>query len=320
MARLSLTVPPAAGGERLDRLVAGAPGIGTRSRAKQLIDAGRVRVGGTARRAAYVVRAGDAVEIDVPPPEPSGIEPEALPLSVVYEDAHLLAVDKAAGMVVHPAPGARRGTLVHALAHRLGPLAGVGEAGRPGIVHRLDRDTSGVLLVARTPEALEGLARQFRERTLEKRYLAVVCGRMAAASGTIDRPIGRHPVERKQMSVRSRRPRAAVTRFEVVERFAAATVVRLFPKTGRTHQLRVHLAALGHPIVGDRLYGRGRVAPPAPLAGFPRQALHAAEIAFAHPVTGAPLRLRAPLPADLEGLLASLRQGGGTTGKTGRLA
>jgi 23S rRNA pseudouridine1911/1915/1917 synthase len=252
--------------------------------------------------------------ITVPPPPPAGVEPEALPLVVLYEDAQLLAIDKPPDMVVHPAPGVRRGTVVNAVLHRLGALAGVGEPERPGIVHRLDRDTSGVLLVARTAQALEGLARQFRDRTIAKRYVAVVHGRVGGAAGVIDRPIGRHPRERQRMSVRAQGGRVAVTRFEVVERFAGATLLRLAPETGRTHQIRVHLAALGHPIVGDRVYGgRGRAVAGTPaaaaavLAGFPRQALHAESIAFTHPASGAPVRVTASLPDDLRELLEVLR-------------
>jgi len=317
--RLELVVPAAAAGMRLDRFLATAPGVGTRSQAKQLIDAGRVLVDGTAHRSARPLRAGARVAVELRAPEPLGIEPEALPLRVLYEDAHLLAVDKPPGMVVHPAPGARRGTLVNALAHRLGTLAGPGAPERPGIVHRLDRDTSGVLLVARTAAALEALARQFRERTVEKRYVAVVRGAVASATGRIDRPIGRHPRERKRMSVRSRRGRAAVTSWTVLERLPGATVVRLAPETGRTHQLRVHLAAAGHPIIGDRVYGTRRVRREA-WPDAPRQALHAEEIGFTHPATGARVVVRAPLPPDIEDLIASLRQAGRTTGKTPRSA
>jgi len=323
LSRIVLVVPPDAAGQRLDRVVAAAPRVGTRSQAKQLIDAGCVRVDGVARKASHAVRPGERVEIVAREPEPSAIEPEALPLVVLYEDADLLAIDKEAGMVVHPAPGARRGTVVHALAHRLGALPPAGEAERPGIVHRLDRDTSGVLLVARTPAALEGLARQFRDRSVEKSYLALVYGRVARASGIIDRPIGRHPHERKRMSVRSRRPRAAVTQFEILERLPGTTLLRLRPKTGRTHQLRVHLAALGHPIVGDRVYGarsRGRGRAPSILGEFPRQALHAEEIRFRHPASGKPLAVRAPLPPDLMGLISLLRQAAGTAAETPRSA
>jgi len=294
--------------------------VGTRSQAKRLIDGGQVRVDGVVRKSAHLVDAGARLEIELLAPEPLGAEGEALPLSVLYEDADLLAIDKPAGMVVHPAPGARRGTVVNALVHRLGELAGVGRPDRPGIVHRLDRDTSGVLLVARTAAALEALARQFRARTIEKVYLAVVRGHPGAASGTIDRAIGRHPRERKRMSVHSRRGRAAVTRWTALERLAGATLVRLEPETGRTHQLRVHLAALGHPIVGDRVYGARRAGRADTPLAFPRQALHAAEIRFDHPSRGTRVVVRSGLPRDLQELLATLRQPGRRTGKSGSSA
>ncbi len=299
-------------GERLDRVVATLAEVGTRSQAKQLVDAGHVRVDGVARKASFVVRAGMRIEVDVATAPSTGIVAEALPLRVLYEDAALLAIDKPPGMVVHPAPGARRGTVVNALLHRLGTLAGVGAAERPGIVHRLDKDTSGVLVIARTAAALEALARQFRSRTIHKRYVALVHGHVRAASGSIDRPIGRDPRDRKRMSVRAPRGRAAVTRYTVVERFPGATLLAVAPETGRTHQIRVHLAALGHPIVGDAVYGgrrRGTVRETADaLAACPRQALHAQAITFAHPTTGAPVQLEAPLPADLSGVLDTLRK------------
>ena len=307
--RLELVVPASAAGVRLDRFLAESPGVGTRSQAKRLIDAGRVRVDGVARKSAHALAAGARVVVVLDVPLPTTIEPEDVPLVVLYEDAHLLAVDKPPGMVVHPAPGARRGTLVNALAHRLGALAGVGPADRPGIVHRLDRDTSGVLLVARTAPVLEALARQFRERSVHKRYLAIVRGRVAKASGTIDQPIGRHPRERKRMSIHGQRARTAVTRWQVLERFAEATLVRLAPETGRTHQLRVHLAAIGHPVLGDKVYGRrraGRAAPAAPECA--RQALHAEELRFTHPVSGEPVVVSAALPRDLDDVLARLRR------------
>ena len=299
---------------RLDRFLATLPALGTRSRAKGLLDDGLVSVDGQPRKAAHALRSGQRVSVTVPPPEPATVEAEALPLVVLYEDAHLLAIDKPPGMVVHPAPGARRGTVVNALHHHLGSLAGVGDPDRPGIVHRLDRDTSGVLLVARTPQALEGLAKQFRDRTLSKRYVAVVHGVVRPDTGVVDQAIGRHPHHRQQMSVRTRRGRVAVTRFEVVERFPGASLLRLAPETGRTHQLRVHLASIGHPIVADRLYGgrsRREVSPPtvaAALDACPRQALHAESLAFTHPVSGDPVVVRAPLPPDLRDLLAALRR------------
>ena len=307
--RLELVVPASTAGVRLDRFLAESADVGTRSQAKRLVDAGRVLVDGVARKSAHALAAGARVVVVLDVPLPTTVEPEDLPLVVLYEDAHLLAIDKPPGMVVHPAPGARRGTLVNALAYRLGALAGVGPADRPGIVHRLDRDTSGVLLVARTAAVLEALARQFRERAVQKRYLAIVRGRVAKASGTVDRPIGRHPRERKRMSVHGQRARTAVTRWQVVERFAGTTLVRLAPETGRTHQLRVHLAAIGHPVLGDRVYGRRRASRVA--AGTlecARQALHAEELRFVHPVSGETVVVRAPLPADLEDVLARLRR------------
>jgi len=312
--RVSATVPPEAAGMRLDRFLATLPAIITRSQVKHLIDAGRVRVDDRARKASYAVRPGERIAVELPPPPPSTVEAEALPLVVLYEDDDLVVIDKAPGMVVHPAAGVRSGTVVNALLHHLGGLEGVGEPERPGIVHRLDRDTSGVLVVARTAAALEGLARQFRQRTLEKEYVALVHGRLAAASGVIDRPVGRDPVERKRMSVHSRAGRGAVTRWEVAERLLGSTLVRLFPRTGRTHQLRVHLASLGHPIVGDTLYGgsprrrRGlSEAAATALRDCPRQALHAVRLRFAHPRDGRQVEVRAPLPDDLRRLIDAVR-------------
>lgn len=311
--RVEAQVPATAKGERLDRFVGALPAVGTRSRAQQLILAGRVHVDGRARRASYALRGGERIVAEVPPPPPSTLLPEALPLSVLWEDAYLVALDKAPGMVVHPAPGARTGTVVNALLHRLGALEG-GDPARPGIVHRLDRDTSGVLVVARTPRAHEHLSRQFRTRTLSKRYVAVVRGRLAPATGIVDRPIARDAAFRKRMRVVREGGRVAVTRWEVLEHYPGATLVALAPETGRTHQLRVHLASLGHPIVGDAVYGgdRGRWSGPdavaAVLAACPRQALHAESLRFRHPGTGEPMEVRAPWPADLQALVDGLRR------------
>jgi 23S rRNA pseudouridine1911/1915/1917 synthase len=311
--RVDVVVPPSAVGERLDRYLGALPAIGTRSRAQQLILAGLVEVDGRARRASYTLRGGEHLVAVVPAPPPSTMLPEALPLTVLFEDAHLVALDKAPGMVVHPAPGSRTGTVVNALLHRLGALEG-GDPSRPGIVHRLDRDTSGVLVVARTPRAHEHLARQFRKRTLSKRYVAVVHGRLSPATGVVDRPIARDVVDRKRMRVVREGGRAAVTRWEVLEYLPGATLVALAPETGRTHQLRVHLASLGHPIVADRVYGGDRprrgVAPAvaAVLAACPRQALHAESLRFRHPATGEPMEVRAEWPADLRALVEGLRR------------
>jgi 23S rRNA pseudouridine1911/1915/1917 synthase len=312
VSRVVVTVGAEAAGERLDRFLAALPGVGTRSQAKQLVDAGCVTVDGGARKAAFALRAGMRVTVDVPARPRSAVEPEALPLTVLYEDAHLLAIDKPPGMVVHPAPGTPGGTVVNALLHRAGGLADVGDATRPGIVHRLDKDTSGVLLVARTTAALEAVARQFRARTVEKRYVALVHGTVRGERGTVDLPIGRDRRDRKRMSVRSGRGRAAVTRWAVRERLPGATLLEVRIETGRTHQIRVHLASLGHPVVGDRAYGAGRRTGVGEagevLAACPRQALHAARLALAHPDSGAPLVLEAALPADLRAVVEGLRK------------
>jgi 23S rRNA pseudouridine1911/1915/1917 synthase len=243
------------------------------------------------------------VQVEVPPLAPTSVEPEALPLTVLYEDETLVVINKAPGMVVHPAPGRWQGTLVNALLHRWGPLPGH-EASRPGIVHRLDRDTSGVMVIARTVAALENLGKQFAARTVVKRYLAVVRGVVRGETMTIDAPSGRHEIERTKMSTRARVARAAVTRVRVLERFERATLVEAAPQTGRTHQIRVHLAARGHPIVGDAVYGPSRTDPDAPIA---RHALHAASLAIAHPDDGATMVFRAELWPDMRALIDGLR-------------
>jgi 23S rRNA pseudouridine1911/1915/1917 synthase len=323
-----LVVTPAEAGRRVDQVLAARGDLGSRARVQLMLRAGRVRVNGVARKPSYVLRPGDTVTAAVEPAAPApDVMPVAAekPLDILYEDGDVLVVNKPAGVVVHPAPGHRRDTLVNGLLHHLGGRAANGGgpdpgewtgplASRPGIVHRLDKDTSGALVVAKSLAAHEHLARQFRERTVTKEYLAVVRGRMPARDGLIDRPIGRHPRERQRMSVRSRRGRSALTRYAVRADYGIASVVRLLPTTGRTHQLRVHLAAAGHPIVGDRLYGRSRsrdrAVPGGPadaLAHFARQALHASRLEFSHPRSGERVRVRAPLPADLRDLLALLR-------------
>lgn len=307
---MNVVVPGPSDGVRLDRFLATLPEVGSRSQVKQLVTAGCVRVEGVVRKAGYSVRSGMHVTLDLPPPEASSVEPEAIGLQVLLEDEAVIAIDKPAGMVVHPAPGARRGTVVAAVLHRFEGMAGFADTERPGIVHRLDKDTSGVLLVARTPAALAALARQFHDRTVAKRYVAVVHGTPRAAAGMIDRPVGRDPQVRTRMTARGSRGRAARTRFVVRERLGPVTVLDLFPETGRTHQLRVHLAAIGHPIVGDATYGgrrRGARLPEA-IVAFPRQALHAAEIAFDHPTTGRRVVLTAPLPHDLRELISGLQR------------
>jgi 23S rRNA pseudouridine1911/1915/1917 synthase len=266
-------------------------------------------VNGQARKAGFLLHGGEAIEIEPLPPPPAAPVAEDVPVTVLYEDAAVVALDKPAGMVVHPAPGSWHGTVVNALLHR-GLVTTSASGDRPGIVHRLDKETSGVLLVARTIEAQERLSRAFHDRTVEKTYLAVVLGTPRPRAASIDRPIGRHPHERVRMSTRSRRGRSAVTRYEVVESFERLSIVRVEPETGRTHQIRVHLASIGHPVLADPLYGarKGRALPDrGPGIAFERQALHAASIVFPHPVTGAPTRVDAPLPEDLARLLEALR-------------
>jgi len=296
-----LVVAPEAAGERLDRYLAARGTWGSRAQVQRLITAGHVRVDDAVVKAGTVLRAGQQIAVEVVPAPlaPTDAVPEAIALDVLYEDDWILVLDKPAGLVVHPAPGNWQGTLVNALLHHWhGPRPGLDPA-RPGIVHRLDKDTSGVLVVAKDAATLAALAAQFRARTVTKQYVAFVWGRIRQDRGTIAAPIGRHPVHRKRMAVRAS-GREAVTDYEVLERIDGATLLRLFPHTGRTHQLRVHLAAIGHPIVGDAVYGRGRP------AALPRQALHAERLAFRHPHSGAAVAFTAPLPADMVALRSAL--------------
>lgn len=301
--RFAWTIAGAQAGERLDRFLTAQAVLGTRSQVQRLIAAGYIRLGGArVLKAGTLLRAGDEIAAEMPLARAVQAEPEAIALDVLHEDAALLAINKPPGLVVHPAPGHWQGTLVSALLHRWPELPPGLDPGRLGIVHRLDKDTSGVLLIARTAAALAELGRQFRTRAVEKRYLALVWGVPRRAAGLIEAPIGRHPVQRKKMAVVPR-GRPARTRYEVLERFAGVALVAAYPETGRTHQIRVHLAQLGHPVVGDRLYGRPRSGAP-PIG---RQALHAQAIAIRHPATGEPLRIVAPLPADFAAALSRLR-------------
>lgn len=292
-----------AAGKRLDAWLALQPGAPTRSQIKAAADEERLLVSGSPARVSLRLKGGEAVELLEHEADPASAElvGEAIDLDVLFEDEHMLAINKPVGMVVHPAAGSRSGTLVHALLHRDPALAWPGEPGRAGIVHRLDRDTSGVILVARTVRAHEALSRQFRDRTVCKTYLAVVQGRLKEPM-RIDLPIGRHPTERKRMSVTGRPARAALSDVTPLEALGAFTLVQVRPKTGRTHQIRVHLSAKGFPLVGDRVYG-GK-----PLGGFARQALHAAAIEFDRPGGEGRMEVQAPLPEDLEALLAMLRR------------
>ena len=285
-------------GERLDVFLARRLPELTRSRLRKLIDKGLVTIDERlAAKAGVKLEPGRHVRLTVPPPERTTLEPESIPLSVVYEDDDLLVVDKPAGLAVHPSAGHRSHTLVNAVLAHCPNLSGIGGEGRPGIVHRLDKDTSGLIIVAKHDAAHLSVARQLKERRVEKTYVALVEGRVAPPEGLIDAPIGRHPRHRKKMAVVDR-GREARTRYRLIREVAGRSLLELRPESGRTHQIRVHLASIGHPITGDPLYGRGR---PPPLT---RQFLHARRLAFRHPATDERLELEAPLAEDLARALA----------------
>jgi 23S rRNA pseudouridine1911/1915/1917 synthase len=316
-ARRSFVVGAADGGVRLDRfLQAHAPDL-SRTRLQALIAAGQVHVTGGQPKASHRLRPGARVAVDVPPPEPVALAPEPIPIDVVYEDADLLVVSKPAGLVVHPGAGHRTGTLVHALLWHCGPtLSGIGGARRPGIVHRLDRGTSGLLVVAKTDAAHLALAGQLKARTVERRYLALVHGRLPQAAGVIETAIGRDPRDRLRMAVRpAGAGRPALTRYRVLEGFLRPAPLQLLEValgTGRTHQIRVHLAHHGAPVVGDRTYRRRGPAPSdaalaARVGALGGQALHAAVLGFSHPTTGVRHRFETPVPPAFAALLEWLR-------------
>jgi 23S rRNA pseudouridine1911/1915/1917 synthase len=303
--RLDLLVGEDEAGLRVDQALAALAGV-TRAQARRWIDEGRARLAGRTVRPAQRVVAGERIEAEPPEPVLAELRPEAIALSVLYEDADLVVVDKPAGLVVHPAPGHPGGTLVNALLHRCGDLAGIGGVLRPGIVHRLDRGTSGVMVAAKSDPAHVSLAGQFHDHSVERVYLAIVRGAPAAASGRVERPIGRHPRDRKRMTVEGAAARRAATRWSVLRRFAARghALLEVRPETGRTHQIRVHLAASGLPIAGDPVYGRARQGGP-PIE---RPALHAAVLGFTHPRSGERLRFEAPPPEDFLAALAWLER------------
>ncbi|HET7343104.1 MAG TPA: RluA family pseudouridine synthase [Methylomirabilota bacterium] len=307
MDRRALVVEASAAGARLDRWLAGRLPELSRARLQALIAGGRVHVDGASRKPSHRLAGTERVEVEIPPPPAELLEPEPIALSVVHEDADVLVLDKPAGLVVHPGAGHARGTLAAAaLAHAPG-IAGVGGPRRPGIVHRLDKDTSGLLVMAKTPAAYDSLTAQLAARSVRRVYLAVVHGRVAADTGVVDKPLGRDPRDRKRMAVRPPgQGRRAVTRWRVLQRFSSFTLLQVQLETGRTHQIRVHMASLGHPVAGDAIYG-GRRRPPVPLEGL---ALHATALAFAHPVTQQRMEFASALPSRIERLLAHLRDAG----------
>ena len=299
-------------GARLDQALASLADL-SRSQARRWIDDDRVRVNEARVAASHRVRAGDALAATPPELRPSPLTPEAIPLVVLHEDEHLIVIDKPAGMVVHPAPGHASGTLVNALLHHCGELAGIGGVMRPGIVHRLDRGTSGVLVAAKNDRAHQGLALQFHDHTVERVYRALVRGVPREDEGRVDLPIGRHPRDRKRMSVAAKSSgRDAHTAWRVAKRFAKSerAWLEVRPETGRTHQIRVHLASTGLPIVGDPVYGRRGRSPAE--SRLDRPALHAERLGFTHPASDERLVFDAPPPPDLAALLEALERREGT--------
>jgi 23S rRNA pseudouridine1911/1915/1917 synthase len=299
VAKRTLAVPPEAAGERLDRFLALLEEVGSRAAAERLIEEGRVLVDGAPRPKSHRLDPGEKLALDVPESRPSELQPEELDLRIAWEDEHLLVVDKPAGIVVHPSAGHARGTLVHGLLGRA--IAGGGEAQRPGIVHRLDRDTSGLLVVARSEEAHRRLQRLLRRRELVREYLVLVRGRPRSRRGRIEAAIGRDRRDPTRMSLDTTTPREAITDFELVELLTRHALLRARLVTGRTHQIRVHLAAIDLPVAGDPTYGvEGDL-------GLERQFLHAARLAFPHPFTAEPVDVESPLPADLWAALERAR-------------
>jgi 23S rRNA pseudouridine1911/1915/1917 synthase len=302
------------GGQRLDKALAEASGL-SRERVKALLGEGRITLDGKpASQASAKAVAGTAYAIEVPPAIPAEAQAQDIPLSIAYEDADLIVVDKPAGLVVHPAAGNFDGTLVNALLHHCaGQLSGIGGVARPGIVHRIDKDTSGLLVAAKTNAAHEGLARQFADHSIERAYLAIVNGVPVPASGTVRGRIGRSSTNRKKMAPLDdgdSRGKHAVTHYKVLKPLGSAALIECRLETGRTHQVRVHMSSIGHALLGDPLYGRAnlRFRPILSGLGFTRQALHAAVLGFSHPISGESLRFSSAMPADMRELLEKIER------------
>lgn len=302
MQEYHLTVSPEEAGQRLDGYIASQLPQLTRSAVQKLLTEGNIQVQGTPAAKSLRVKEGWEVRVSLPEPEETALLPQNIPLDIVYEDDDLLVVNKPKGMVVHPAPGNPDGTLVNALlAHCGNSLSGINGVIRPGIVHRIDKDTSGLLMVAKNDVAHQGLAAQIQDHSFTREYEAVVYGNLREDCGTVNAPIGRHPVDRKKMAVTEKHSRPAVTHFQVVARYGSFTHVRLQLETGRTHQIRVHMAYLGHPVAGDPVYGPKKV-----ITSLQGQCLHARKIGFVHPVTGEYLEFSSPLPEYFTSFLRSL--------------
>ena len=317
---LAAKAGPERHGRRLDVFISETWPELSRSQAKRLVESGAVSVGGVLKKASFLLRSGDEVRVTLPDPEPSCLTPEAIPLDIVYEDGYFLVVNKPAGLTVHPAAGARRGTLVHALLHHCDDLSGIGGVLRPGIVHRLDKGTSGLLVVAKTDSVHRHLSDQLRERSLKRVYRALVWGDPGADAGVVNAPVGRHPTLRKKMAVLESGGKHAVTRYSVIRRYRFLCLLEVELETGRTHQVRTHMAHLGCPVFGDPEYGgrtkalnslRGSFARQgaALLREINRQALHAWRLSLVHPVRGVRMEFTAPLPEDISRVLEGLEEG-----------
>lgn len=305
-------------GMRLDTYVSRQVTDCTRSYAAQLIRKGHILVDGAAAKPSHKIKTSEQITVDLPPPEPVELVPEPMALDILFEDRHLIVVNKPAGLVVHPAAGHPSGTLVNGILHHCPDLEGIGGEIRPGIVHRLDKDTSGVIVVAKSAQTLADLSAQFKSRQVAKRYLALVYGVPDQANGAIDLPVGRHPVDRKKMSASSPRGREALTLWQVKEVFQGAALLEVDLKTGRTHQIRVHCQSMGHPLLGDTVYGsrkfrvhpvKGDTALYEVLQGIQRQMLHAFQLRLVHPVSAEDLEFEAPVPPDMNAVIMALRSG-----------
>jgi 23S rRNA pseudouridine1911/1915/1917 synthase len=315
MNRTSLTFPADVDEERLDSFVARSLDTITRASVQKLIADGQVTVDGALRKSSHKLRGGEQIEVIIPPPRAAEAEAEDIPLEILHEDEDLVVVNKPAGMVVHPGAGTRGGTLVNALLSHCTDLSGIGGTMRPGIVHRIDKDTTGALVVAKNDLAHQSLAHQFKEHTIKRVYLALVYGSPKGDRGKIESLIGRHPVDRKRMSGKCTRGKHAVTHWYVVGRYGSVTLVRLKLETGRTHQIRVHMSEAGHPLVGDSVYGgSGRLAGITDpqlktlIRELGRQALHAKTLGFIHPSTGEYREFDTELPEDMARIIAYLEQ------------
>lgn len=303
MQRYEFEVDEASSKKRLDVFLSeNLPDI-SRSQLKKLIDDDRVTVNSKSRPPGYKIHSKDKVELTIPALEPLNTVPENIPLNIIFEDDHMMAVNKPAGMVAHPAPGHSKGTLVNALLDHCDGLSGIGGVERPGIVHRLDKETSGLMLVAKTEAAHEALAAQFKKREIQKEYLAFVKGNVKKDKGVVESPIGRHKTHRKKMDTADNSGRPACTHYEVLQRRKNWTYLKLRPATGRTHQIRVHLASIHHPVIGDKLYGGKNLNSGSLKMG--RHALHARHLELNHPVKGTSMSLSAVLPVDMENFLQS---------------